>query len=739
MAQGAERLQVAISQDFFTAFAAIPRAQQKKVNRFVSDFRDNPHSPGINYEKINDAAHSGYRSVRIDQEYRGIVLKPEKGNVYLLLWVDKHDDAYDWARRHRCEVNPETGSLQLFEALHEEAAQTEREVEGKSKRRAEPPASEPGPSQEQSRPEQQPPQASSAEPLFHALRDRELLRLGVPGIRLAAVRTLTDPEELESLAPRLPVEAFEALYFLAEGLPLDEVMREYARPDGETVDPDDLEAALARPGSQRRFHVVEDELELIQMLEAPLEQWRVFLHPSQRRLVERHWNGPVRVLGGAGTGKTVVAMHRARWLVRHVLEPKERLLLTTFTRNLATDIAANLRKICSSEEMKAIEVINIDAWVSRFLKRERQSVSIAYPGQSAWQRCWDQAMALVDATVGLPESFYEEEFQRVILPQRITTQRGYFKARRTGRGVPLNRGQRAVIWPVFEEMRFQLHQKGLVAGQDATFMALDLLDQGASLRPYRSAVVDEAQDFGTETMQLVRALVAPAPDDLMIVGDGHQRIYGRKASLSRCGIDIRGRGRKLRINYRTTEQIRRFATAVLEGVEIDDMDEGQDGTSDYRSLVDGQAPTLKGFSTEAEEAEWVAAEITQLRKEGIAERDICVVGRTAIQIKPVQRALEQVGLATHAISRDVSDTSVDGIRLANMHRIKGLEFRVVFLVGIRDGVVPLERAMSGTEDITEQRARELNERALLHVAGTRAAHSLYVTWSVAPSRLIGFH
>ncbi|MGM0984313.1 MAG: 3'-5' exonuclease [Pseudomonadota bacterium] len=207
--------------------------------------------------------------------------------------------------------------------------------------------------------------------------------------------------------------------------------------------------------------------------------------------------------------------------------------------------------------------------------------------------------------------------------------------------------------------------------------------------------------------------------------------------MSRCGIDIRGRGRKLRINYRTTEQIRRFATAVLEGVEIDDMDEGLDPAGDYLSLVDGQAPTLKGFATEAEEAEWVAAEITRLKEEGIAERDICVVGRTAIQLKPVQRAMEQAGLATHAISRDASDSSVDGVRLANMHRIKGLEFRVVFLVGIRDGVVPLERAMSGTEDVTEQRARELNERALLHVAGTRAVHSLYVTWSGKQSRLLG--
>lgn len=429
-------------------------------------------------------------------------------------------------------------------------------------------------------------------------------------------------------------------------------------------------------------------------------------------------------------------MHRARWLVRHLLAPGKRLLLTTFTRNLATDIEANLRKICTSEEMKAIEVINIDAWVTRFLKRERQPVSIVYPGQPGWQHCWDQAMALEDTSQGLPDTFYAEEFERVVLPQRITTQRGYFKARRAGRGVALNRGQRAAIWPVFEEMRFQLHQKGLVATQDATFLALDLLEQGASVRPYRAAVVDEAQDFGAEMLQLVRALVAPAADDLMIVGDGHQRIYGRKAALSHCGINIIGRGRKLRINYRTTEQIRRFATAVLEGVEVDDMDDGQDGTSDYRSLVDGEPPILKGFSSASDEAQWVADEIQRLLDEGIEPRDICVVGRTATQLRPVEQALEQHGVDARRISRDSTDSAGAGVRLANMHRIKGLEFRVVFLVGIRAGVVPLERTMSGTEDVTEKRAREFNERALLHVAGTRAAHSLYVTWSGEPSRLI---
>ena len=709
-------VQIAISQDFFSAFARIPRKQQKKVNEFVSLFRTNPQVPGINYEKINDAANPQFRSVRIDQDYRGIVLKPESGNVFLLLWVDKHDDAYDWARKHKCQINPETGILQLYEVVHGESLET--------------PESEPESETAMS------PAATPATPLLD-FRDRELLRLGVPEDRLQAVKSVASMAELDAMKATLPVEAYEALCFLADGEDLDEVMAEYGQPDGPQVDTSDLAAALQRPQTQRRFQVVDDELELQQMLEAPLEQWRVFLHPTQRRLVERHWNGPVRVLGGAGTGKTVVAMHRARWLAKHVLQRGEHLLLTTFTRNLATDIEANLRKICTPEQMKQIEVLNIDAWVRRFLKREQQPTNIVYPGQDAFDQCLQKAMQLADGSLELPESFYLEEWQRVVLPQRVTSRREYFMASRVGRGVPLSRKQRAAIWPVFEELRFQLHQRELMTSEDAVFLVLDMLDEGKAARPYRSAIIDEAQDFGMEALRLVRGLVPEDKDDLMIVGDSHQRIYGRKASLSQCGINIRGRGRKLRINYRTTEQIRKFATAVLEGVEVDDLDEGTDPVTGYRSLIDGEPPSVRGFNTQDEEAEWVASEIQRQIDEGVPSQAICVVARTEKHLKPIESTLGQRGVETQKVSRNSADNaSVPGVRLANMHRIKGLEFKAVFLVGINDGVVPLEYALSQTDDPVEQRARELNERALLHVAGTRAVHSLYVTYSGEPSRLL---
>ncbi len=698
---------VALGERFLEAFAAIPRSKQKKVMDFVAKFRVNPRAPGIHYEKLHDAADPNFRSVRIDREYRGIVLQPAQGDLHILLWVDKHDAAYAWARRHRCAIHPHTGALQILET---------QDV------------------QEMPPPSAATPSAPQAPPLFAELTDEQLLRLGVPEERLELVKGLTSVEALESIERRLPVEAFEALYLLAAGTPLAEILRDYAAPADARIDVDDFAGALQRDVSKRWFHVVEDELELRDMLQAPLETWRVFLHPSQRRLVERDWNGPVRVLGGAGTGKTVVAMYRARWLARCVLRGNERLLLTTFSRNLAVDIQENLKKICRPEELERIEVSNLDAWISRFLRHQDYPLTIVYPGDQRYEECWANALQMRPAEPGLPDRFFREEWERVILPQRITSKREYALARRTGRGVPLNRMQRLALWPVFEEMRIQLARFRLTTIQDAAHAVIDLLGKAPERRPYRAVVVDEAQDFGREMMTLIRHLAPPGRNDLFIVGDAHQRIYQRPAPLSQAGIEIRGRGHKLRINYRTTEEIRRFATAVLAGETFDDLDEGQDATGDDRSLVHGEPPQLQVFATLEAEGDWIAGQIRKLTGQGLAEADICVVCRTKACLERIGKQLERRGIASVALSRDrADDRSLAGVRLATMHRVKGLEFKVVFAAALTKGVVPLEQALAAASDPVEVRQSERQERALFHVAATRAVQRLYLSAHGEPS------
>jgi superfamily I DNA/RNA helicase len=286
-------------------------------------------------------------------------------------------------------------------------------------------------------------------------------------------------------------------------------------------------------------------------------------------------------------------------------------------------------------------------------------------------------------------------------------------------------------------MRAQLERRGAATAEDAMHHAIDLLGTGDHSRPYRCVVVDEAQDFGPEAMSLIRHLAAEQGDDLFLVGDGHQRIYQRRSSMSQCGINIRGRGRKLRINYRTTEQIRRFATALLEGVEIDDLDGGIDGMSDYRSLVQGVAPEIHRAATAADEAAWLCSRIRELDLEGLELADICLVARTQYQLNEYEGALMKTGFPICRLSRNqADDRKRPGVRLATMHRVKGLEFKAVLMAGINQGVVPLNRAVNSTDDPVERRLRDTNERALFHVSATRAVRHLLVSCSGTPSEYL---
>ena len=569
-----------------------------------------------------------------------------------------------------------------------------------------------------------------AKPLFEVPED-VFQSLGVPSLRLAWVKALTSVESLEIGQSLLPIEAFEALYLLATGIPLADILKEYGPVVDKPVDTGDFATALERDATKRSFVVVENEMELLEMLEAPLEKWRVFLHPGQRRLVERNWNGPVRVLGGAGTGKTVVAMHRAKWLAQHALAEGERILFTTFTSNLATDIKENLRKICSQDLLDRIEVVNLDAWVSAYLKSRSYKPRIVYPGGKAkeYDTCWDHAKAVMPAKAGFPDSFYAEEWERVVLPQAIQTQKDYLFAKRTGRGVALTRKQRIEIWPVFEEMRLQLSHKHLTTIEDAVHDAMTELEKDAlGSSRYRAVVVDEGQDFGPEMLSLLRQLVKAQGNDLFIVGDGHQRIYRRKAVLSRCGIDVVGRSRKLKINYRTTEEIRAYATAVLEGIPVDDLDAGTDGAKDYRSLTHGERPTAKHFDSLGAEVDWILSQVDDLEAEGLRPRDVCITVRTNGLLEAIQSLLLAKKVETRKLSRQVPDNrNLEGIRLATMHRVKGLEFKAVFMACVNEGIVPLKAASFDTQDPVELGLLEVSERALFHVAATRAVRHLFLS------------
>ena len=692
---------VAISQDFFNSFAALPKSKQNKVMEFLSKFRSNPEANGFNYEKIQNASDPNMRSVRIDDTYRAILIREEGTNVYLLLWVDHHDEAYDWAVRKRCILNHTTGSIQVYET---QATAQPEEVS-----------------------------SSEEKPLFASLSDDLLQKLGVPEELIAYVRTLTDLS-FDAAKGKMPRDAFEALDYVRIGLDPKEVIAELY---GETPakKAGDMATALQNPITKMQFYVADGEEDLKAMMNAPLELWRVYLHPSQRRIVRKEYKGPARILGGAGTGKTVVAMHRAKELASHCLG-NERILFTTFTENLAADIQENLRKICTPDIMKHIEVVHLDQWVNRYLRAHEYPYTIVYGEQIT--DMWKKAESFTGEDFDLPEGFFQEEWETVVQAQNIQTAGEYAKAPRPGRGIRLDRKLRMRVWKVFEEYRAMMDAEKVCDAACAMNECAQLLTTGPEVRLYASVIVDEGQDFGPSAYRLLRAIAGSEHiNDLFIVGDAHQRIYKNKVILSRCGINVKGRSGKLRMNYRTTEEIRHSAMNVLEGLSFDDLDDGIDDGKGYISLSHGDQPTVSVFATQDQEAEELIKRIQEQIAAGIDPREICVVARTNPLIDDYKKYLTEAGIDSFEIKRrQADDRSRMGVRLATMHRVKGLEFTTVFIVAANKNYIPLKSAVNRT-DPAEREAAMASERCLLYVAMTRAKKKVMLSAYGAVSDFVG--
>jgi len=675
---------VAISADFLTAFAALPRQIQGKVTEFINKFRNNPQSPGINYEKLSDVMDKKIWSVRIDDTYRGIVVRQPETDVYLLLWVDHHDEAYAWARNKKCEINPKTGAIQVYDIVSMPA---ERHDEQKPL-------------------------------LFANVSDESLIELGVPEEQIPFVRSFVDSADFNGRKNSFSSDVFEALSWIVEGLPVEEVLELY-KEDNEGCSPaENLAEALDRPLSLKSFVVVEGEEELRQIMAEPLEKWRVFLHPTQRKIVNKNYSGPARVLGTAGTGKTVVAMHRAKHLAS-LLTGKERILLTTYTTNLASDIKENLRKICTLEEFRRIDVINLDSWVSQFFREHGYAIEIAYDQKE--KGLWADAVIGYDAVGDFSEDFFEEEYKRVVAPQEAFTLEKYVKASRVGRGTRLDRKTRMRIWEVFESYQSLMKERNIRDVNTAMYECRLLVEKEPPEAKYKYIIVDEGQDLSANAYRLLRAMASEEHEnDLFIVGDAHQRIYKNKASLSKCGINIRGRSSTLRINYRTTDEIRKVAFALLNGISFDDLDDSFDTGDRCQSLTHGAMPEVIRAKDANEEFDEVLKRIKALIASGVETRNICVVTRTHQLLDDYMRLFRENGMRCYEIRRSKTDDhSSDELRAATMHRVKGLEFQYVFIVAANDKFIPLASAIDHTGQLSTQESLKA-EKCLLYVALTRA-------------------
>lgn len=690
-----------IDRDFLWEFGKLERAIQEKVHASFAKFEQATHA-GMHLEKINNVRDARLRSIRIDQSWRGIVLAPESGDSYTLLKVLPHDDAYDWACRRRVSVNRATGVIEVRDvaAIEERLPQLTEDAK------------------------------TSASRLLDGVGDADLGRLGIDGQVLPFARVLTDLDQLESARGILPEPQYDVLVGLAIGMTPEQVWEEMAGAGTVAVEYDtsDVTAAVAR--SPRRVVLVSGPDELMEVFSYPFALWRVYLHPTQHRMAHGAFRGSTRVTGGPGTGKTVVALHRAQHLAESSAGDRS-ILVTTFTKTLAGSLEDSLRMLIDDEALlRRVDVRHIDqiAYQVTASRHGRLQVLPHSEQRDRWKRLITQFGLICT------EAFISQEWRHVVLAQGITTRDEYLTAARSGRGRPLGTRARTEIWPALAGFEAELRAEGHWTHETICVEAARLLELAES-KPYRHIIVDEAQDLSPWQWRMLRAAVQSGPDDLFLAGDTHQRIYHHRVSFKQIGIDITGRSERLKINYRTTAEILGWSLGLLRGERIDDMNEDLETLAGCRSEVHGARPVLRGASTRSAEMAHLVSAVQGWLDDGVQPGQVGIAARSSMLVDEAVTALAGAGLPAVSLAKRVAR---DGeVAVATMHRMKGLEFRCVAVVGVGQHQVPAPAAVTSATD--DQRSHDLDiqrERCLLFVACTRARENLLVSWHGTPSPLL---
>jgi len=688
----------------------LPPAVYPRAVRTAERMLEDPWASELHPEKIH-RAEPGVHSSRVDESYR-IIWKHIKPDDIVLCLVDKHDAAYQRAARKVFTL--EDGIVRVADILEVGATAREKpdSIFGWFRRNKTGPGT-----------------------LFVGYRDQELLNLGVPSDVLPNIRALDDVNQLEMVEHLLPVEVYDKLL----GLALDVVERPVV-PDSR------LQQSLERyQGGDDLYRFVNSD-EFKRALAGTMEEWMLFLAPQQKQLVTRSYNGPARVKGVVGSGKTVVAIHRCRHLACAAKDQGHKVLFLTYGNRLPRVVSHLLKRLVGEDapELDAVECVTIHQWCYNFLVRNGRRPTPDDGGKAyeaalgeavaegrlryPWLRLWSR-----------PLSFFADEIRYSIKGRALASLDEYLNLERSGRGTSLQEVERRAVYAVYETYQERLRAQGLWDFDDYIVEALRLVESGISPGEYVAAVVDEIQDLTEAVMRLIRRIVRPGPNDLFLVGDGLQRIYPGGYALGRLGVNITGRSVLLRKNYRNTQEILRAAHVMMRDERLDDLDEDEKDSEVPEpefSVRHGQVPVLRQFRSPEDELLWILGKIQELRSEqGYSEQDFAVLYRW----RQPYRDLITRHLAPHVrlveIERDSSTYFGPGVKHTTFHSAKGLEFKVVFVVGATDGsFVPKDDWSLEGEELEDYLARE---RRLLYVAMTRARDLLFMTCSRGqPSRFL---
>lgn len=685
-----------IADTFTDSLARLMPDEQKAVKNTAFDLQMNPMTQGMSFHPLKKSRDKNFSSIRINDDIRLIVHRTTKS--FLLCYVDHHDKAYGWAERRKLEVHPTTGAAQLVEVRERvEEIVVPRYVAG------------PAPAT---------PKAKPKAPLFASISTDKLLSYGVPLDWIDAVKAADEDNVLE-IAERLPREASEALLELATG----------SEPKSAPVAPAGSDP-FAHPDAQRRFRVMADVDELKRALEFPWDKWTVFLHPAQRQLVERDYTGPARVSGSAGTGKTIVALHRAVHLAKKVAE--SRVLLATFSDTLANALHDRLRRLLGSAPRIAerMEVGSLDTVAVRLYAQQFAKPKLLGPS--------DFKPMLAKAIETCPQvkfsaAFLASEWWEIVDANRVSDWKSYRDVKRLGRKTRLSEKVRHDLWSVFERVNQDITAGGWIT-HAGMFSALASRIKESKRTPFDFVVIDESQDISPSQLAFVAAVGGRRPDGLFFAGDLGQRIFQLPFSWKAIGVDIRGRSRTLTVNYRTSHQIRQRADRLL-GPEVSDVDGNAETRKGAISAFNGPEPTIKRLSSKGAERAEVSSWLRQMSELGVAPQEIGLIVRSDAELPRAVAAAEAAGLPYRVI--DGKSMSSNGkVCVCSMHLAKGLEFRAVAVIACDDDIVPSQERIDEITDEADLAEVYATERHLLYVAITRARDHILITSGGAASEFL---
>ncbi|MEZ6142949.1 MAG: UvrD-helicase domain-containing protein [Zavarzinella sp.] len=677
-------MQFLISDTFTDSLLKLTGEEQKAVKNSAFDLQMNPANPGLKFHKLDRAKDKRFWSVRVNKDIRLIVHKSD--DSLLLCYVDHHDPAYDWAARRKLETHPQTGAAQLVEIR-----ETVQDVLIPRYVDAETPA-------------------IVKAPLFARLSEKELLSYGVPAEWIADVRTATEDSYL-TIANHLPAEAAEALLEIATGgKPVSSV------PEQPISNP------FTHPDAQRRFRVLTNQDELAQALDSPWEKWTIFLHPDQRDIAYREYSGPARVSGTAGTGKTVVALHRTVHLARKY--PQSRVLLATFTKALAANLQRMLRRLVAAEPLLA-DRIDIQSLDELGLRLYRTLVN-----RNATMATRTELLEIIDSRFTptkaekFTRSFVIAEWDQIVDAWQVHTWEEYRDIPRPGRKIRLSEANRERLWQIMLSIQKELVDRKLKTSAAIFTELCPVLEQQQN-KPYDFAVVDEAQDLSVAQLRFLAALAAHRPNGLFFTGDLGQRIFQQPISWKALGVDIRGRSRTLRVNYRTSHQIRTQADRLLDP-EITDMDGNREKRNDTISVFEGPVPVMVTAADAEQEKQLVADWLLEQISLGVQPHEIGLFVRSSEQLDRALSSIEQAKLKA-VILDDGTESKSGHVTVATMHLAKGFEFRSVAVMACDDEVIPLQNRIEEASDEADLKEVYETERHLLYVACTRARDCLLLS------------